>query len=289
MSNNMIKIIILATVSALMMGGCSSITTEPKNDEVIPYKQDHSLAWNVMNQIESADKLYDVKSMKGDSVKDTSALGHVGFALLSGNLFGGLTASIITDTKGHISYSNFVMSLDLSKAPDGNLKLEVANQFIERLKATVSNVEIEGFEESYYGYKFVERSDACTRALRAYVNLSPDSEYNQKKLKVGHCDSDLQIEVIGPSNPDVFKNSKGQTTVRVRARGQRNGNTFVESFEDSYLFHPAFKYPGTSVIAPPFIEYKGQAYLFMKKTDDGKEQTLPYSKMPNQKYLMLGR
>jgi hypothetical protein len=283
------KIVILAAVSALMMGGCSSITTEPKNDEVIPYEQDHSLAWNVMNQIESADKLYDVETMEGDSVKDTSALGHIGFALLSGNLFGGLTASVLTDTKGHISYSNFIMSLDLSKAPDGNLKLEVANQFIERLKATVDNVVIEDFEVSSYGYKFIERSDSCTRALRALVNLSPNSKYNQKTLNTGHCRIDLQIDVLGPSNTDIFKGSEDQTTVRVRARGQRHGNTFIESFQDSYLFHSAIQYPGTSVMSPPFIEYKGQAYLFMKKSDDGKEQTLPYSEMPNQKYLMLGR
>jgi hypothetical protein len=283
------KIVILAAVSALMMGGCASITTEPKNDEVIPYEQDHSLAWNVMNQIESADKLYDVETMEGDSVKDTSALGHIGFALLSGNLFGGLTASVLTDTKGHISYANFIMSLDLSNAPDGNLKLEVANQFIERLKATVGNVVIDDFKASSDGYWFVERSDACTRALKAYLNFRPNLESNKRNFEIGHCRTDLNIDIIGPSNPDVFKNSKGQTTVRIRPMGNRHLGSYMHSFDDAYLFHRPRTYQGDNYVSPPFIEYKGVAYLFMKKTEDGQEQILPYSEMPKQAYLMLGR
>jgi uncharacterized protein YceK len=282
------KIVILAAVSALMMAGCSSITTEPKNDEVIPYEQDHSLAWNVMNQIESADKLYDVETMEGDSVIDTSALGHIGFALLSGNLFGGLAASVITDTKGHISYSNFIMSLDLSKAPNGNLKLEVANQFIESIK-THDNIVISDFKESWFGYRFIERGDGCTRALQAHLNLHPDSERVQKRFNEGYCATDLHIDIIGPTNSKIFKNTKGFTTVRVRPAGYRHSNSYVGSFKDVYLFHSAYQYPGSNNISAPFIEYNDSAYLFMKKTEDGKEQVVPFSEMPNQKYLMLGR
>jgi hypothetical protein len=288
------KIIILAAVSALMMGGCSSITTEPKttepkNDEVIPYEQDNSLAWNVMNQIESADKLYDVNTMKGDSVKDTSALGHIGFALLSGNFFGGLTASVATDTKKNITHANIIQSLDLSNAPNGDLKLEVANQFIAKLKSTDPSVVIESFEEYQGGYSFIEKSTACTRGLKDKLSLYPDSSYAQKNMARNSCLITLELDVIGPSNLKVFKDSQGETTVRLYTTGNRHPNSLIETFKDSYLFHAAFQYPGSDRVSIPFVEYKNQAYLFMKKTSDGKEQVIPFSEMPNQKYLKIGR
>jgi hypothetical protein len=283
------KCLILATVTALLMSGCASITTVPNNDEVIDYENDHSLAWNVMNQIESADKLYDVTTPDGDSVKDTSALGHVAFAVLSGNFFGGLTASVLTDNKGHITHANMIQSLDLRNAPKGDLKLEVTNQFIARLKAADNTTIIEGLKVSSDGYSFIERSDSCTRVLKAYLEMRPDSDTAKSDLKNGYCKIILDIDVVGPSNLDVFKGSEEQTTIRIRPNGNRHANTFIETFNDTYLFHAAFQYPGRDVVSAPFVEYKGSAYLFMQKTDNGKEQFIPFSEMPDQKYLMLGR
>jgi hypothetical protein len=273
------KIITLAAVSALMMGGCSSITTSPNNDEVIPYNDDKSLAWNVMNQIESADKLYDVKTLKNDSVKDTSALGHVGFALLSGNLFGGLAASVATDGKGNITHSNLIQSLDLSNAPNGDLKLEVTNQFIARLKARDPSVSIDRFKESWNGYSFNETSDRCTKYLIKISKDHPNEPRYQRMFDLGYCYVDLDIDIIGPSNPKVFNNSAGQVTVRLYTIGIRHLNTFVSALDDAYLYNASITYSRKNVVSMPYVEYKGRSYLFMKKTPEGKERSIPTSEM----------
>lgn len=285
----------LALTAALLMSGCSSITTSPNNDDVIPYEDDKSLAWNVMNQVESADKLRDVKVKNNNSIKETSALGHLGFAILSGNFLGGLTSSLATDSSGNEAHSNIIMSLDLSDAPGGDLKLEVINQLVAQLKIYDPSVKIGEVTNSYMMHRFKERSDTCMSILNSYLDAQKKrtiiDEWQLKRAQrhadSGECTTALEIDIIGPSNEMVFKHSEGHYTVRVRVMGARANSTYMHALSDSYLYRP--KYPYANKWVPPFVQYKDNAFFFMKKTSDNKEQMVPLTEIPGYELILIGK
>jgi hypothetical protein len=271
------KCLILATVTALLMSGCANTQTKPNNDTVIPYENDKSLAWNVMNQVEAADKLHDVEAPERSAVSDTSAAGHIIFGAMSWNFIGGLTTSLLLDNKYPIDRNNLIMAVDLRGAEGGDIGIEMAKLIKEAAikknpKGIFSNI-----EPYIDGYKFTEQSEECSELLDLYVDKNPDRSTFKRYKEAGICNIFMRgVEIIGPANSNLFPNAENLTTVRLTFDLHRWATHFIKYLPDAYLFHKATNK------TQAFVEHKNKAYLFVKKSiSNGDEYSLPIESTPN--------
>jgi len=254
---------LLATTIALsMLGGCAS-TSEPKYDEVIPYDDSKSLAYNVAKQGDFHYKLNDVDVPEDATVRSKGVMGHmVSTFLFSPNFAGSLGLSLTSDDDHGANQPQLVLS---TKIPNNVEDMDAFILEYVRSKVLAHDPTTEFFDiSSNYGFIYYShRGDICTKSSIDSLEIFGENKYERDILKSNKCDMELKYSLIGPSNQIIFPNSVGETTIRLHFGGQLLPGTYLQAFDNAYLYNKSVYYNDLNVTIPMHVQHKEFMYVFV--------------------------
>jgi hypothetical protein len=258
----MLKRITLITIAIIALSSCSS-TLEPVHDEVIPYDNSKSLAYNVATQGGFHYKLNDVDVPKDSVVRTTSAMGHLANTFLfSANFAGSLGLSLTSDDSHGAESPKIVFSMDV---PRENAEQHIANYIFEALKKIDPTSEFLDVEFNGGGVvEYIHQGKICTKFAQDYLTIRGESNYVRGILNSGKCEVKMTIHVSGPSNPTLFNKSKNQTTVRIDIDRQITTRSYMQAFPNGYYYATNITLTKEKKVVPMHIEHKGEMHFFVK-------------------------
>lgn len=258
----MFKKILLATATLALLGGCAS-TTEPLNTKPIPYDDTKSLAFNVAKQGDFHYKLKDVDIPEDAVVRERSVLGHLASTfILSPNFFGSFGLSVTSQDAQGADHPQLLLSIK-KPATTKNIDEYIAKHIFSEVKKFDPTSRFTDIE--YDGGGIVEYNHHGELCVKYFKDFQTDikSRGFQRIIDSGKCSTKMIISIIGPSNTKLFKDSQGETTIRLTFKGQGMARQYFQAFDNSYLFSPAPKYGKPKKTFPMHIQHQGNLHFFV--------------------------
>ena len=257
----MLRKIVLISVALAALGGCSS-TLEPLHDEVIPYDNSKSFAYNVATQGGFHYKLNDVDVPDKSVVRTTSTMGHLANTfILSPNFLGSLGLSLTSDDSHGADRTQLILSM---KVPKKDADQFIANTIFDAIRKIDPTSEF--LDVDYKGggvVKYKHKGAICTKWAQDNLSTIGESKFYRKILTSGKCKSTMTMTISGPSNSKLFSHNNNEKTVLVSLRGQIVTRSYLQALPNAYFYATNYKINRVSTI-PMHIEHKGKMHFFIK-------------------------
>jgi hypothetical protein len=203
------KILSLFCISlTLVLSACSS--NGIKNDEMIPYDAEKSLAYNAMMQVEAHYKIKEAERPENSEIRSTSTTGHlINTFLFSPNFIGSFGLSLMADDSFKADRYQLIFTVDISGAEKGKEREFVAKHIIDMGKQIDPSMEIYNINDGFgNSYNFSYRGPSCMarleKSLEAVIAKDSYVEGNRERLEKGECYASFGFELVAPANPKIF-------------------------------------------------------------------------------------
>lgn len=258
----MFKKILATTIVLSILAGCAS-TSEPKFDKVIPYDDSKSLAYNVAKQGDFHYKLNDADVPEDAIVRSKGVMGHMASTFLfSPNFAGSLGLSLTSDDDHGANKPQLIVS---TKIPSNIVDLD--SFILEFIRSNVLShdptTEFFDISSKYGAIYYSHRGDICTKYNTDSLELFGENQFYRERLKNNKCDVRVNYSLIGPSNQKIFANSEGETTIRLHFSGELLTDTYLQAFDDAYLYNQTNFYKDLNITIPMHVQHKDLMHVFV--------------------------